>query len=54
MPKNALIRMGFALFVAITVGGTLYLLSITLEDAPLYNDLASSVASDVTNVGYPP
>jgi hypothetical protein len=54
MARKTLTRVGLPFFVAITVGGMLYLLSFALEVAPLYSDLASSVASDMTNVGYPP
>lgn len=54
MPKNALTQMGLTFFVAIAVGGTLYLLSIALEVAPFYGNVVSGIASDLTNVGYPP
>jgi hypothetical protein len=54
MPKKTLTRMGLPLFVALTVGGMLSLFSVTLEAAPVFGDAASHMASDVTNVGYPP
>ena len=54
MPRKPVTRIGLPLFVALTLGGMLYLLSFTLERAPLFDDAASGVASDVTNVGYPP
>lgn len=50
MPKKTLTLTGLTLFVAMTIGGMLYLLPITLEVAPLYGD----VASHMTNVGNPP
>ncbi len=50
MPKKTLTLTGLTLFVAMTIGGMLYLLPIMLEVAPLYGD----VASQMTNVGYPP
>jgi hypothetical protein len=53
MPRKTLTRIGLSL-VALTVAGTLYLLSVRLEVAPLFGDAASNVASDVTNAGYPP
>jgi hypothetical protein len=53
MPRKTLTRIGL-LLVALTVGGMLYLLSVTLEVAPLFGDVASNIASDATNVGYPP
>jgi hypothetical protein len=54
MRRKPQTRMGLPLFIAVAVGGILYLLSFTLTVAPLFDDAASSVASDVTNVGYPP
>jgi hypothetical protein len=43
---------GSRVFLAITVGGMLYLLPIDLEVALLYG--GSNIGSDTTNVGYPP
>jgi hypothetical protein len=54
MPNKPLARMGLPLLVALILGAMLYLFSIALEVAPLFGDVDSSVASDVTNVGYPP
>jgi hypothetical protein len=54
MPKKTLTRMGLPVFAGLIVGGMLYLLLVTLEFAPLFGDIDSSMASDVTNVGYPP
>jgi len=39
--KKALSRMGLPLFVTLTVGGMLYILSITVEVAPLYGEVTS-------------
>jgi hypothetical protein len=52
MPKNTLTLMVLAVFLAITVGGMLYLLPTDLEVAPLYG--GSSLGPDTTHVGYPP
>jgi hypothetical protein len=54
MPRKTSTRMGFPVFVGLAVGGMLYLLLVTLEFAPLFGDLDSNIATDVTNVGYPP
>jgi len=54
MSRKTLTPMGFLLFVALTVGGMLYLAPVALEVAPLFGDGASNTATGVTNVGYPP
>jgi hypothetical protein len=59
MPRKTITRMGLPLFVGLIIGGMLYVFSLTLEVAPLFGDvashgIASTMASDVTNEGYPP
>jgi hypothetical protein len=49
MFRNSLTEMALILFVAITLGGMLYLLSVTLVAAPVF----SNVAPDADALRYP-